>query len=139
MDVVISVGGRPMTSYDEIMDSIPFAQRPMRIEFTRTILGSSLSDHTTIELEAEKMNFNQCEECEEPPLCTASQSECDNDMDKISSNLEHSFSIADSNLLNSFIDSVEFGCTCYIKVLFTSLPLVPIRLLYLLLYSFHFP
>ncbi len=36
-DVVISISGRSMTNYEDIMDSIPFAQRPMRIEFSRMI------------------------------------------------------------------------------------------------------
>ena len=35
-DVVVAISGRLVANYEDVMDSIPFVQRPMRIDFTRT-------------------------------------------------------------------------------------------------------
>ena len=50
-DSVISIAGRQMSNYEEIMDSIPFIQRPMIIEFSRVVDFSKIANEDSMRRE----------------------------------------------------------------------------------------
>lgn len=47
-DLVVKVAGRQVSNYEEVMDSIPFIQRPMRLEFLRIIEQQQASKKASI-------------------------------------------------------------------------------------------
>ena len=124
MDVVISVAGRSMTNYDEIMDSIPFANRPIRIEFYRAGTGSSSDGR--FDFDGPDLMLRH-EKCEDQLSYTSSRPECDSNLDVLSKHFEDSRLSATSFVMNSFVDPVEsFDRRSHHKVSFASLPLVSI-------------
>lgn len=101
MDVVISVAGRSMTDFEEIMDSIPFVHRPMRIEFSRTISGIFHDDQTTVCNREDVSIFGQDDGYEVNSSNFTLQSVDGHNTDATIKTLADSHSTTNSSVLNS--------------------------------------